>query len=170
MRSLSCHVSFLRETWYEPRLTADGSDKVTPARSQGRCAASQAFSCVADVNGAWHLSGKPLIKLSEQEMIDCGGGERGGTRWIVSDAGIASITAAPLANHSDKLPVVGKSQMAQPWRALPTSTVRRFCLSNHDEENILAMLQHGPVSVSNAWGRASGTLPLFWLPTALTRH
>ena len=44
---------------------------VTPATSQGRCATCQDFSAIADVEGAWFRSGLPLIKLSEQELIDC---------------------------------------------------------------------------------------------------
>ena len=49
---------------------------VTPATSQGRCATCQDFSAIADVEGAWHLGGNPLTKLSEQELIDCGGGNQ----------------------------------------------------------------------------------------------
>ena len=51
---------------------------VTPATSQGRCGTCQSFSCIADVEGAWFTSGHALTKLSEQEMIDCGGGDHYG--------------------------------------------------------------------------------------------
>lgn len=63
---------------------------VTPATSQGRCATCQSFSCIADVEGAWATSGHKLTKLSEQEMIDCGGGDAYGMHWIQSNGGVAS--------------------------------------------------------------------------------
>ena len=69
---------------------------VTPATSQGRCATCQDFSAIADVESAWHLSGgHPLTKLSEQELIDCGGGNQYGMKWIQTTGGVANIEHAP---------------------------------------------------------------------------
>ena len=66
---------------------------VTKPTSQGRCATCQAFSCIADVEGAWFNSGHDLLKLSEQEMIDCGAGDAYGMNWILSNGGVASNAA-----------------------------------------------------------------------------
>eukprot|EP00729_Bicosta_minor_P026728 gene26728-27165_t len=48
---------------------------VTHPTSQGRCATCQDYSAAADIEGAYATAGNPLTKLSEQEMIDCGGGQ-----------------------------------------------------------------------------------------------
>eukprot|EP01052_Picozoa_sp_SAG31_P026406 SAG31_NODE_2389_length_5806_cov_3.020151_5_plen_238_part_00 len=123
---------------------------VTPATSQGRCATCQDFSCIADVEGAWQRAGNPLIKLSEQEMIDCGGGNAYGMKWIVANGGISSAEHTPLANHSDPTLAgcrgITNCNVSKSYKdAYINGTT---CLANHDEAKILEMLQHGPMSVS----------------------
>ena len=39
--------------------------------SQGRCGTCAQFSATADIEAQWFLHGHGLVKLSEQEMIDC---------------------------------------------------------------------------------------------------
>lgn len=123
---------------------------VTKPTSQGRCATCQLFSCIADVEGAWFLSGQPLLKLSEQEMIDCGGGDAYGMHWIQSNGGVASNTDAPLANHSDPglTGCRGITNCSAAERKSSAYINGSTCLTNHDENNILSLLQHGPMSVS----------------------
>ena len=128
---------------------------VTTPTSQGRCATCQDFSCVADIEGAWKLAGNPLIKLSEPEMIDCGGGNAYGMKWVVGNGGIASIKQVPLANHSDPnitgcRDVTNCAAAKEMHAAYINGTT---CLTNHVETNILALLQHGPMSVSVAASR-----------------
>jgi len=131
---------------------------VTKATSQGRCATCQDFSCIADVEGAWFTSGHALTKFSEQEMVDCGGGDHYGMRWIVSNGGVASIETAPLANHSD--PTLkgcrGITDCASIEKENAGYINGSTCLTNHNEENILGMLQHGPMSVSVNAGPFNG--------------
>ena len=131
---------------------------VTTPTSQGRCATCQSFSCIADVEGAWFTSGHPLQKLSEQEMIDCAGGDAYGMKWIVHNGGIASIKDAPLANHSDKnlTGCRGITACATVERESAAYINGTTCLTNHVEENILALLHHGPVSVSINAGPLNG--------------
>ena len=40
---------------------------------QGMCGASYAFSAVGALEGAWALANGNLVKLSEQNVIDCSG-------------------------------------------------------------------------------------------------
>lgn len=145
---------------------------VWPATSQGRCATCQDFSCVADIEGAWFTSGHKLIKLSEQQMIDCGGGDAYGMKWVLRNGGIASGCAAgpvghrgpignceaPLANHSDPNMTgcrgVTDCNAANPHHAAYINGTT--CLTNHVEENILALLQYGPMSVSIAASPLNG--------------
>ena len=88
-------------------------------------------------------SGHPLQKLSEQEMIDCAGGDAYGMKWIVHNGGIASIKDAPLANHSDKnlTGCRGITACATVERESAAYINGTTCLTNHVEENILALLQ-----------------------------
>ena len=148
----------------EGRSAADGAidwvarGAVTPATSQGRCATCQDFSAIADVEGAWHLSGNPLTKLSEQELIDCGGGNQYGMGWIQGNGGVANIAHAPLANHSDKnltgcRGITNCSAVEKHHDAYINGST---CLTNHVETNILALLQHGPMSVSINAGPLNG--------------
>ena len=39
--------------------------------SQGRCGTCAQFSATADIEAQWFLHGHGLVKLSEQEMVDC---------------------------------------------------------------------------------------------------
>lgn len=131
---------------------------VTQPTSQGRCATCQQFSCIADVEGAWFTSGHPLLKLSEQEMIDCGAGDAYGMHWIEINGGVASIVDAPLANHSD--PNItgcrGITDCATVEHKSSAYINGSTCLTNHDETNILNLLQHGPMSVSINAGPLNG--------------
>jgi C1A family cysteine protease len=44
---------------------------VGPVRNQGGCGSDWAFATVAAIEGAWKRSGRPLLDLSEQQLIDC---------------------------------------------------------------------------------------------------
>jgi len=136
---------------------------VTPPTSQGRCATCQDFSAAADVEGAWFTSGHPLTKLSEQEMIDCGGGPGYGMDWVASNGvGLATSKVAPLANHSDPN-LTGCRGITNCSKVLNASKIAGnsvhitgvACFS-HNESQILAGLQYGPLSVSIAAGYFSG--------------
>jgi len=44
---------------------------VNKIKDQGQCGSCYIFSVVAAVEGAWKVSGHPLISLSEQQVLDC---------------------------------------------------------------------------------------------------
>ena len=122
---------------------------VTPPTSQGRCATCWSFSATADVEGTWALAGHPLVKLSEQQLIDCGGGGDYGMGAVIAH-GQATIKVAPLANHSDPN-ITGCRQITNCSYVLNHTLAHingTTCLKGHDVPSILSMLQHGPMSVS----------------------
>ena len=130
---------------------------VTTPTSQGRCGTCQDFSAIADIESAWALAGNPLTKFSEQELIDCGGGDGYGMKWVAAN-GVATNKDVPLANHSDPT-LAGCRGITNCTTALEKSHAHIdgvSCLTNHNESNILALLQHGPVSVSICAGPLNG--------------
>jgi len=130
--------------------------------SQGRCATCASFSAVADIEAQWFLAGNPLTKLSEQELIDCASYTGPyGMGWVSKvHKGIATSRDYPLANHSDPT-LAGCRSHCNTTRAakLDAFISGATCLpeQHHDNETqMLAWLEHGPLSVSIAGGPLNG--------------
>mmetsp|Transcript_69298 Transcript_69298/g.115183 ORF Transcript_69298/g.115183 Transcript_69298/m.115183 type:complete len:441 (+) Transcript_69298:20-1342(+) len=130
---------------------------VTKPTSQGRCATCAYFAGVAAVEGAWALAGHALVKLSEQEEIDCGNNGEYALNWIKAH-GIARNVDAPLANHSD--PTLKGCRGITNCSHARVHTWAEIDhvegLKHHDETQVLAMLQHGPLVVSINAGPYNG--------------
>ena len=144
----------------------------TNATSQGRCATCAFFAGVAAAEGAWAIgdtadltvgilpnTGHPLVKLSEQELIDCKNNAGYGLPYIRE--GIDRAIDAPLANHSDPN-ITGCRFVTNCSRAAGL----KFAYINgtrgpitHNDVDILPMLAFGPMAVSinaNAYGSYHG--------------
>jgi len=132
--------------------------------SQGRCGTCAQFSATADIEAQWFLAGHGLVKLSEQEMIDCSSYTGPyGMGWVASvHKGLASNASYPLANHSIAN-ITGCRSPCNAAEADPAQSVAHItgatCLPEaiHDNETqMMAWLQHGPLSVSVAAGSFNG--------------
>lgn len=121
---------------------------VTTPTSQGRCSTCAYFAGVAAVEGAWKLAGHPLVKLSEQEEIDCY--NNGGYAMPNMERGIARIGDAPLANHSDPNITgcrgVTNCSHAKAHAFAKIDGIRGS--KSHEDPDVLALLQSGPAAVS----------------------
>jgi len=83
---------------------------VTPVKDQRNCGACWAFSTTGSIEGAWFLAGHPLVSLSEQELVDCAAGFRGGCaggepsdalNWVQKH-GICSNKSYPWTAYQDE--------------------------------------------------------------------
>ena len=88
---------------------------VTPVKDQGRCGSCWAFATVANIESAWFLSGRPLIPLSEQQLVSCDNflqfGCYGGTAllswaWLIvkRNGSLTTETAYPYASFNGSVP------------------------------------------------------------------
>lgn len=133
---------------------------VLPPTSQGRCGTCAQFSATANIEAQWHLAGHPLVKLSEQEMIDCSSYTGPyGMGWV-SDIhkGLDKISDYPLANHSDPT-LAGCRSPCNNTRANKSFAQINgaTCLpKSRTEAQMLAWLQKGPLSISVDAGPFNG--------------
>jgi len=134
---------------------------VLPATSQGRCGTCAQFSATANIEAQWFLAGHPLQKLSEQEMIDCSSYTGPyGMGWV-SDIhkGLDKIEDYALADHSDPN-ITGcrspcdEAKANKSFAHIDGAT----CLSGmySPASQLLAWLQHGPLSISVDAGPFNG--------------
>jgi len=122
---------------------------VTTVRSQGNCGACWAFSAVGTLEGAWAKHSGDLIRLSEQDLVDCvkanggcgGGGISSALTWVHNHQGLEKNTDYPYHAHA------GTCRHDTDKTVATLSKIRKVQSKN---ENDLKRAVHnrGPVSMS----------------------
>ena len=69
--------TFLEENAVPKAVDWRNQGAVNPVQDQGQCGSCWAFSATAAIEGAHFIATKKLIKLSEQQFVDCAGGSYG---------------------------------------------------------------------------------------------
>lgn len=108
------------------------------------------------------ISGHPLVPLAVQEMIDCSSYTGPyGMGWVSDiQKGIATAANYPLANHSDPTLAgcrspCNKSEAGTSLAHIDGATCGSGPVHSN-ESQMLAWLQHGPLSISVAAGPLNG--------------
>jgi len=74
---------------------------VTPIQNQGQCGSSPFFSAVVSMEGVWQIPGNPLVKLSEQQILDCDSVDQGCNGGWMDDAFKYVIQAGGIESEKD---------------------------------------------------------------------
>jgi len=122
---------------------------VNPIRDQGGCGSCWAFSAIASVEGAWAIKKSSLIKLSEQQLVDCNsknGGCAGGAVSVafqyIINKGIGALSKYPYANRDQSC----KSGIDS------VASISKFTDVNSGSESgaMMNAVNIGPISISIA--------------------
>jgi len=105
---------------------------VTPVKNQGQCGSCWAFSTIAAVESAVFLSGKPLISLSEQQLVDCatkegnqgcnGGLMDYGFQYIIDNKGIGLESDYPYTAKDGTCKKVAAAATIKSFADVPTNS------------------------------------------------
>ncbi|CAL8086274.1 unnamed protein product [Calicophoron daubneyi] len=121
---------------------------VTPVQHQGSCGSCWSFSAIGVIEGQWYRKSKKLIKLSEQQLVDCdaidtgcnGGFPRNGYKAIRKMGGIQTAASYPYVGEKKKCAADSSKFVAY---------VNETVSFNPDEAEIADWLAvNGPVSMS----------------------
>jgi len=126
------------------------SGAVTPVKDQGQCGSCWAFSTTGSTEGAYFLSTKKLVSLSEQELVDCSAAEGNsgcegglmdfGFQYIIDNKGITTEKAYPYTATDGTCASTGKPVGA---------TISSFTdVSPSDNDALRAAVAQQPVSIA----------------------
>lgn len=126
---------------------------VSEVKNQGQCGSCWSFSTTGAVEGAWKLSGHPLVSLSEEELVQCdtrsdqgcnGGLMDNAYEWIINNGGIASETVYPYISGNGTTGICQQVHLRTKMAAISD-----WCdLNKGDEHDLELALAQQPVAVA----------------------
>jgi len=128
-----------------------GKVAVTGVKNQGGCGSCWSFSATGAVEGAWVISERSLISLSEQELVSCdkqdsacNGGLIDYAFEYVKENGLAAEALYPYVSGSGDVPSCDASKVAQ-----KAATITKFVdVETRSEDALENALNIGPVAIA----------------------
>ncbi|XP_037439741.1 senescence-specific cysteine protease SAG39-like [Triticum dicoccoides] len=120
---------------------------VTPIKDQGQCGCCWAFSTVASMEGIVKLSTGKLVSLSEQELVDCDGTDKGCEGGLMDNAFEFVVKNGGLATEADYPYTGAEGSTCDSSTAAATITGHEDVPAN-DEASLLKAVAAQPVSLA----------------------
>jgi len=118
---------------------------VTNVKNQGQCGSCWSFSAAAATEGAWAISGHPLVSLSEQQLVDCSS-QNNGCDGGEMDLAFQYIEQYGLCSYSS-YPYTAEQGTCQHCKSVASLT-GFIDVPSGNETALFEQLQYGPVSVA----------------------
>jgi len=120
---------------------------VNAVQDQGQCGSCWAFSAIAQMEGQHFIQTGELLKLSEQQCVDCddesfgcSGGWQDNCMYYVQDNGGISL-------EEDYPYTAGTDACFAPWFG-PVNVKEVYHVKSYSESQLMAAIAQGPVSVT----------------------
>jgi C1A family cysteine protease len=130
----------------------DWRDKggVNPVQNQGQCGSCWAFSAMASVEGAHFAKNKELVKVSEQQLVDCAGsyGNSGCQGGLMDHAFEYIIAKGGICKEED-YKYVGKGSQCRASKCSPAVRLTGFkTVKPMNETSLAKALKMAPVAIA----------------------
>lgn len=120
---------------------------VNPVQDQGQCGSCWAFSAIAQMEGQHFIQSGELLKLSEQQCVDCdpesfgcSGGWQDNCMYYVQDNGGISLW--------DDYPYIAIDDLCEAEWNGPVNVQSVYHVKSYDQNQLMAAIAQGPTSVT----------------------
>lgn len=122
-------------------------------QNQGQCGSCWAFSTIASLESRWKLHSGDLVKLSEQQLVDCDRKEDQGCNGGLMDNAFTYLEGAGSELES-AYPYRGSNGTCKYDKSDAKVTPKGFVDVDKTDDALVTALQDGPVSIAvaaNLW-------------------